>query len=173
MSILILLLTSPYSNAEDRYNKIGANENFVYYFDTASMKHVPQNKQLDFIKNPTEILSDGGYIEVWIKLEYTPKGIQDVIERRSKSKLPVEGYEQLSYTLDHWMIKTKDSEYLYLGSVDYGTGGKMLVQYNVPFQLRQWESVIPGSVGEDIHGAVILYQIRWYYKFNDLLKKGG
>ena len=84
---------------------------------------------------------------VWIKLEYTEKGIDGMVKKFGKE------YENLSYSLQLWEIHCSLKKQQILSIKEYSVEGNVL-NTKPTKSLSKWKSISREIVGESLYKAV-------------------
>lgn len=87
-------------------------------------------------------------VRVWIKLEYTEKGVMEMVKEFGKH------YEPLSYSLQLWEIDCVTKKQNILSIKEYSGEGNMLNTKPQKGGFSNWKSISKGSVGESLSKAV-------------------
>jgi hypothetical protein len=87
-------------------------------------------------------------VRVWIKLEYTEKGVTGMVKEFGKH------YEPLSYSLQLWEIDCLAKKQNILLVKDYSADGNILNIKPPKSGFSTWKSISKGSVGESLSKAV-------------------
>ena len=97
----------------------------------------------------TDIMGGGSrnIVRVWIKLEYTEKGIDGMVKKFGKE------YENLSYSLQLWEIHCSLKKQQILSIKEYSVEGNVL-NTKPTKSLSKWKSISRESVGESLYKAV-------------------
>lgn len=170
LSMLVMFILSSACFAADRYRWISSIDTFGYFFDTQTIKHIPkEGDQESFMRNPDKILTDDGYIEVWIKYVYNEQGIQNTMSFREKNGFPNDGFENLSYSLELYQIKTNKQEMALLENIYYNSDNIVLASYHTYPYMLTWEKAVPSSVGEDIYKSILNHELQQYRTLKKIL----
>jgi hypothetical protein len=87
-------------------------------------------------------------LRLWIKLEYTEKGVNGKVKESGKN------YEPLSYSLQLWEINCATKKQHVLLNKDYSIEGNILNTKPPKAGFSGWKSISKGSVGESLFKAV-------------------
>jgi hypothetical protein len=87
-------------------------------------------------------------VRVWIKLEYTEKGIEWMVKKFGKE------YENLSYSLQLWEIHCPLKKQQILLIKEYSVEGNVLNIKPAESRLLGWKPISRESVGESLYNAV-------------------
>lgn len=87
-------------------------------------------------------------VRLWIKLEYTEKGVAVMVKEFGKN------YEPLSYSLQLWEINCATKKQHVLLNKDYSIEGNILNTKPAKGGLPTWKSISKGSVGESLSKAI-------------------
>jgi hypothetical protein len=87
-------------------------------------------------------------VEVWIKLEYTEKGVAEMVKKFGKH------YGPLSYSLQLWEINCVTKKQHVLLTKEYSGEGNILNTKPPKGGFSSWKSISKGSVGESLLKAV-------------------
>ncbi|HBF39411.1 MAG TPA: hypothetical protein DDW50_19090 [Firmicutes bacterium] len=145
---LLMILLSFYSVAfaEDNYQLIGSSSYETLSFDTDMIR---------FRKESGEM-----FIEVWIKHQPTAEGAKEYIQERQKNKLTTEGFENLSYYIDH-KLYSLNKKSCRIDSTDYAKDESILDSKYYP--LRNWQAIQHSSEEEIIWALVMQYAEDYQY----------
>lgn len=145
LSILFLFLSNCF--AADRYYKILSLDTGTYWLDTYSIK---------FARNPTNNSIDEDIQDFWQKISHNQDGINETIEILKRNNRSVKGYDQLDYSLVHYLYNTKKNEYTIIATVDYNIYGEVLSSDKAN---PDWQAIVPESVDEMVLKLVQTYSI--------------
>lgn len=145
LSILFLFLSNCF--AADRYYKILSLDTGTYWLDTYSIK---------FARNPTNNSIDEDIQDFWQKISHNQDGINETIEILKRNNRSVKGYDQLDYSLVHYLYNTKKNEYTIIATVDYNIYGEVLSSDKAN---PDWQAIVPESVDEMFLKLVQTYSI--------------
>jgi len=144
-TILLGALFTQQGYCSSRYYHLESNEYGIFSLDTITFHVTKDNNWI--------------YFDIWIKDEYTEKGIEDYKKSRQSKGLPTKGYEKTSYSLTHEIFATNPSRKI-LAHVGYAVYDKYGTSIeNTTLSSLKYEEVIPGSVGEALCNEVINYCI--------------
>ena len=87
-------------------------------------------------------------VQLWIKLEYTEKGVTGKVKEFGKH------YEPLKYSLQLWEINCATKKEHILLNKDYSAEGNILNTKPPKGGFSSWKSIPKGSVGESLLKAV-------------------
>ena len=87
-------------------------------------------------------------VQLWIKLEYTEKGVTGKVKEFGKH------YEPLKYSLQLWEINCATKKDHILLNKDYSVEGNILNTKPPKGGFSSWKSIPKGSVGESLLKAV-------------------
>jgi hypothetical protein len=87
-------------------------------------------------------------VRLWIKLEYTEKGVAGMVKEFGKS------YEPLSYSLQLWEINCATKKQHISLIKEYSVEGNILNTKPAKGGFPTWKSISKGSVGESLSKAV-------------------
>jgi hypothetical protein len=87
-------------------------------------------------------------VRVWIKLEYTEKGIDGMVKKFGKE------YENLSYSLQLWEIHCSLKKQQILSITEYSVEGNVLNTKPTKSRPSSWKSFSRESVGESLYKTV-------------------
>lgn len=144
LAILLLLITVCFA-AEDRYLRLDySDDKASYYLDKSSFQAWKVNAP-----------SEHRIADVWIKIVYTPTGVEEQIELFKRYNIPVKGLENLSHSLAHYQFKNKPKQIMTIEEIYYNKNGKVI--YSMNLSPEKWSSVVPNSIGEMLYDNVIRY----------------
>jgi len=121
--------------AEERWELILPTDYFSYYFDKLSLKYTIDPR------SETECL------DVWLKYQYTDKGVAELVTLVKQRNLPaelVEYTESLDYMLIHTLL-SKTSGKLELENIAFDKSGNQMKLDTSP---GEWLAIVPGSINE-------------------------
>lgn len=126
--LLLVLFTLPALAAEeeDRYANLSKEANSSYFLDMKTLRHVAAEPGYDFKRNPDLVLKDKGYVEAWVKVEYSKTGAKEVVESLAAQEKSVEGYDRLAFSLQLLRVKPASNDVAMLEQADYDRNGKLL-----------------------------------------------
>lgn len=143
--ILMGLLAMPQSLASERYYLLLSDDSATYSLDSKTLKYSKDGTWL--------------YMDAWVKLDYTAKGVQEKIRRRQKHNLPTTGFSELKSGFWHDLYAYSPSRnkmmIMTYGSVYYSHDGTVLDTYDD--QKPEWKDVVPGSLGEALLEEIYVY----------------
>lgn len=152
--ILLLLLfvlcfstNSFASENDDRYVWIESDNLAGHFFDTKTIK---------FGKNDSgkmEML----LVDVWIKSVFSEEGKKDFVK---KMKYQEEKYENLSYTLDHYVFDNWSRKAMFLASYQYGDNKYLIHKIVVPKEKQIWSEIPPSSKAETLMEKTFEYVVK-------------
>lgn len=131
--------------APDRYQWMFSNDLNGYFFDTKTIKY-------DYNSYTQKV--DKNTIDVWIKTVFTEAGVQDIIKQREKYRLPVQGFENTGFSLEHFLF-SRDNKICDIEFIYYSKSGDIIENYTFP--TRKWISIVPGTIAEEWHNEVWMY----------------
>ena len=99
-----------------------------------------------------------GIVSVWGKGIYSKDGVQQEIAERTKSKLPTQGFSELSYLVERFEINCKTSEFDVYERGLYTKEGKALHSYTAPRKRSHWYAINPASKMDALYKSVCKLQ---------------
>jgi hypothetical protein len=94
------------------------------------------------------IRSSQDIVEVWMKLEYTEKGVIGMVIKVGKQ------YKNLSYSLEFWEIDCAKKRHRLSLFTAYSPEGKVLYTDEAESRPPPWKAISRGSVEESLYKAV-------------------
>ena len=95
-------------------------------------------------------------IQVWIRKNYSNESRNEEIQSRKKDRLPIIGWEKLSYDYHLLEIKCKGKEYNLLSFIFYDTDGNVLVSGK--YKKTKWDYIVPDTMMDILHSRVCINQ---------------
>ncbi len=133
--IHIIILALPVLRAEGadwKHYAEAVNHEIKYYFSPESVENRSEN-----------------IVRVWTKVVPVSSEKKDeIIQKRNKLRLSVEGYEDYEYSLRFKEINCSDKLHSLLSYVDYSRGNSILDSYY--YNTSQWSPVVPESSAEQL-----------------------
>lgn len=133
--IHIISLTLPVLRAEGadwKHYAEAVNHDIKYYYNPESVENRPEN-----------------IARVWTKIVPLSQERKDEeIEKRKKSRLTVEGYDDYEYSLRFFEINCMDKLYNKLSYVDYDSRNTILASHH--FNSPLWLHMVPESSTEQL-----------------------
>jgi len=114
----------------------GSNEDYTDYYNPSSIKIDKQNN----------------IIKVWAKLIYTPKGKNDLLNRRKELNLSNEKYMYLNYSLILYYFNYKEWKFSSNHVTVYSKSGGILGDGEFPYK---WKDIPPDSVAEEMLNKIL------------------
>ena len=94
------------------------------------------------------IHSSEGNATVWTRLEYTERGVTEMVRKFGKH------YEDLSYSLELLEINCAEKKHRLLSITAYSVKGNILYADQAGSRLPPWKIISRGSVEESLYGAL-------------------
>lgn len=126
--LLLVIFTLPALAAEeeDRYFALSKEPNSSYFLDMKTLRHMVAEPGYDFKRTPDLIYKDKGYVEAWVKVEYSKTGAKEVVESLVAQEKNVTGYDRLAFSLQLLRVMPSSKEVALLEQADYDKNGKLL-----------------------------------------------
>lgn len=142
--LVFLFPAIPVHGSDQQWKLILPTDDFNYYFDKLSLKYTIDTR------SETECL------DVWLKYQYTDKGIAELVTLVKQRNLPaelVEYTESLDYMLIHTLL-SKTSGKLELENIAFDKSGNQMKLDTSP---GEWLAIVPGSINEYLFTKVWEY----------------
>jgi hypothetical protein len=110
----VCIFTLPSIGYGDDWVYLGKDDNFSLYYNIANININRKSKQ----------------IKVWVRLKYTEKGKNNVINRREKDGVNINNFQNLSYTLELYLYDYDNMKFKILSGEDYSVSGEVLNKMN-------------------------------------------
>lgn len=132
--LLLVFFTLPALAAEeaDRFSLLSKEANSTYFLDSKTLRHIAADASYDFKKNPDQLLQDKGYIEAWVKVEYSRDGAKEVVESLVAQDKDTQGYDRLAFSFQLLRVRPATQEVSLLIQADYDKSGKLLGRNRYP-----------------------------------------
>jgi hypothetical protein len=155
--MVIFALPALAAEEEDRYQLMSKEANSSYYLDMKTLRHVVAEPGYDFKRMPELVYKDKGYVEAWVKVEYSKAGAKEVAESLVAQEKSVEGYDRLAFSLQLLRVKPASKEVALLEQADYDKNGKLLGRNVYP--ANRWVSFqAVGARAAEICDKLVLAQ---------------
>ncbi len=138
---VLFALSTIGAGAESRWKLILDDDLIKHFFDTDSIKVVCDDN------------TDCIYLNVWIKVTYQEAGKDTYLRSLRKAKIPTDGYENFSYTINH--ILFGDGKICLIGVYDYTDTGVNLRSFDSP--IGHWLDIVPSSIIEVWYQQVMAF----------------
>ena len=145
LTLFLFTTLSSVTFAAERYQWMTSDDSKGFFFDT---------RTIEFGKNYYTRKTDFQTVRVWIKTEYTEKGVNERLASREEQGLDNSGFYALSYSLDRYEINSSANTILYLAGADYKENGLVIRSYRTEYIPQ---SIVPDSVGEMWSKEVFIY----------------
>lgn len=126
--LLLVALALPVLAAEEenRFKSLSKDANSTYFLDVKTLRHVAVDSGYDFRRNPDQVSKDKGYVEAWVKVEYSKQGAKEVVASLVAQERVVEGYDRLAFSFQLLRVRPATRELALLEQADYDKTGKLL-----------------------------------------------
>jgi hypothetical protein len=138
---VLFTLSVVQAGAEESWKLILDDNLIKHFFDTDSIK-VLRDQDTNRI-----------HLDVWIKVTYDGIGKETYRKSLQKAKIPTDGYENFSYTINHLLFE--DGKVCLLGVYDYTHAGMILRSFDSP--VKCWLDIVPDSTIEVWYQQVMAF----------------
>lgn len=136
--LVFLLPLFTYAQPSDRYEYVTISNGTLFYFDRQTAHYI-----------------NSSIVDYWEKAVFSDEARKDYLEGLKRAGGDISRLTNLRYTMTHMQIDTISPRQRIGEIAYYNENGDLL--YNTFDPMSMWISIVPDTVGEQIHNSVKTY----------------